>query len=197
MAATSTPYALGKAGGYILPLDCIISCRSAKQNNNGIISWDVSTCSEVHSFEVQRAIGGGAFVTVATITPGSALSYNYTDVSLARGANLYRIKVTGNTGAVKYSNTVAIINDTRGVLITAISPNPVSDKASMVINAAKAGTVDFVITDIAGRPVRQWKTAIAEGSNTIQVNTAGLANGIYHLSATMVDSRTVTRFIKQ
>ncbi len=193
----STPYALGKAGGYILPIDCIISCRSAKQNNAGLISWDVSTCSEVMSFEVQRAVNGSVFTTVASITPGSALSYSYTDMTLAAGTNLYRIKIRGNTGAVKYSNTVAIINDTKGLLITALSPNPVNNQASMVINAAKAGTVDFVITDITGRPLKQWKTVINEGSNTIPVNATGLATGVYHLSATSGGSSTVVRFIKQ
>ncbi|HEV7782616.1 MAG TPA: T9SS type A sorting domain-containing protein [Chitinophagaceae bacterium] len=194
---TLTPYVLGIDGGYILPIDCIISCRSSKQNSNGIINWDVSTCSEVMSFEVQRSVNGGAYTTVATIVPGAPLSYSYTDASLANGTNLYRIKVTGNTGAVKYSNTVAIINDIKGLLITALSPNPVNDKSSLVINAAKPGTVSFVITDIAGRPVKQWKATITEGSNIIQVNATALSNGIYHLSATTGDSRTVVRFVKQ
>jgi hypothetical protein len=192
-----TPYALGIDGGYILPIDCIIACRSSRVNNDGLVSWDVSTCSEVLSFEVQRAVNGGAFVTVATITPGAALSNSYTDRALAAGTNLYRIKIKGNNGAVKFSNTVAIINDTKGVLITSLSPNPVTDQASVVVNAAKAGAVNFIITDMMGRPLRQWKASINEGSNALPVSVTGLANGVYHLSAKTAESATVVRFIKQ
>lgn len=192
-----TPFALGLSGGYILPIDCIIACRSSKQNNNGIISWDVSTCSEIFSFEVQRAVNGGDFVTIGTVIPGSSLAYHFTDMQLAPGTNLYRIKIKANNGVVKYSNTVAIINDTKGILITAISPNPVSDRASVLINAAKAGNIRLLITDIGGRTVRQWTAAVGEGSNTIPVEAAALPNGIYHLSAITADSRTVIRFVKQ
>ena len=192
-----TPYALGIDGGWILPLDCIISCRSRKVNNSGIISWDINSCSEVNSFEVQRSVNGGAYQTIGTITPGTSLEYSYTDASLAKGTNLYRIKVNRSSGAVKYSNTVAVINDTKGILITALSPNPVADKATLVINAAKPGAVNFAIYDITGRPVRQWSATIAEGSNTVTVNAATLPGGIYHLAAMTGDSKTVIRFVKQ
>ena len=192
-----TPYALGIDGGWILPLDCIISCRSRKVNNSGIISWDINSCSEVNSFEVQRSVNGGAYQTIGTITPGTSLEYSYTDASLAKGTNLYRIKVNRSSGAVKYSNTVAVINDTKGILITALSPNPVADKATLVINAAKPGAVNFAIYDITGRPVRQWSATIAEGSNTVTVNAATLPGGIYHLAAMTGDSKTVIRFMKQ
>jgi hypothetical protein len=192
-----TPYAIGKAGGYILPLDCIISCRSRKINNNGIISWDINSCSAVNSFEVQRSVNGGAYQTVSTVTPGTQLEYSYTDASLAKGTNLYRIKVNRSSGAIKYSNTVAVINDTKGILITSLMPNPVNDKAMLIINAAKTGSVNFTIYDITGRPVKQWQTSIAEGSNNITVNANGLSNGVYHLAAIADDSKTVIRFVKQ
>lgn len=194
---TSLPVILGKTGGWILPLDCIISCRSRKVNNSGIISWDINSCSEVNSFEVQRSVNGGAYQTIGTITPGTSLEYSYTDASLAKGTNLYRIKVNRSSGAVKYSNTVAVINDTKGILITALSPNPVADKATLVINAAKPGAVNFAIYDMTGRPVRQWSATIAEGSNTVTVNAATLPGGIYHLAAMTGDSKTVIRFVKQ
>ena len=78
-----------------------------------------------------------------------------------------------------------------------MSPNPVADKATLVINAAKPGTVNFAIYDVAGRPVRQWSATISEGSNTVTVNAATLPGGIYHLAATTGDSKTVIRFVKE
>jgi hypothetical protein len=181
----------------ILPIDCIVSCRSKKINNSGFISWDINSCAEVNSFEVQRSENGGAYQTIGRVIPGTQLDYNYTDASLAGGTNLYRIKVNRSSGGIKYSNTVAIINDTKGILITALSPNPVIDNATLIINGAKAGAVNFIIYDIMGRPLRQWQSFITEGSNSINVNATGLAGGIYHLAATNGDSKTVIRFVKE
>ena len=194
---TPNPFAIGKAGGYILPLDCIITARSRKINNNGLISWDINSCAEVNSFEVQRSVNGSGFQTIRTVTPGVSLEYNHIDASLEKGTNLYRIKVNRSSGSIKYSNTVAIINDSKGILITALSPNPVNNNATLVINGAKAATVIFVISDITGRPVKQWSAPIAEGSNSIPINASGLAAGIYHLGAMTGDAKTVIRFVKQ
>ncbi|MDZ4796401.1 MAG: T9SS type A sorting domain-containing protein [Bacteroidota bacterium] len=193
----STPYALGITGTQILPLNCIIAAQSKKINNTGLISWEVSSCSEVLNFEIQRLVNGSAFLTIGRVTPGSALAHSYTDAALAGGTNLYRIKINGINGAFKYSNTVAIINDTKGLLITALSPNPVADKAALIINAAKPEIVNFIIYSISGQPVKQWQAMVTEGSNTIAVNTTGLAAGIYHLAATSADAKTVMRFVKQ
>ena len=194
---TPSPFIVGKNGGWVLPIDCIINTRAQKRNNNGFISWEVNTCAEVNSFEVQRSVNGGVYQTIGTITPASPLEYNYTDASLAGGTNLYRIKVNRSSGAIKYSNTAVIINDTKGILITALSPNPVNDMAAFIITGAKAGAVSFTIYDMMGRPVRQWQSTIEEGSNTINLIAKELSPGVYHLAATMADAKTVMRFVKQ
>ena len=194
---SATPYAIGKSGGFTLPIDCIISCQSKKINSGGIITWNINTCAEVNSFEVQRSFSGGAFHTIGTIIPGTSLNYSHIDPLLEKGTSLYRVKVNRSSGAIKYSNSVAIINDSKGILITAILPNPVSDNATLVINGAKTGLVNFIIYDLSGRPVKQWSANISEGSNSINVNARELPAGIYHLAATTGDAKTVIRFVKQ
>ena len=197
ISTSASPFIVGKNGGWVLPIDCIISTRAQKRNNTGIISWEVNTCAEVSSFEVQRSVNGGAYQTIGTITPGTAVEYNYTDASLAKGTNLYRIKVNRSSGAIKYSNTAAIINDTKGVLITALSPNPINNTASLIINTAKAESVNFIIYDITGRTVKQWQSKLTDGANTVTVDASMLPAGIYHLAASTPDSKTVIRFVKQ
>jgi len=191
------PFVLGVNGGWILPIDCIISTRSRKVNNTGVISWEINSCAGVNNFEVQRSISGSTYQTIATITPGTQLTYNYIDAALSKGANLYRIKVNRWSGAVKYSNTVAVINESNGILITALSPNPVSDKTTLIINAAKAGNVSLAIYDINGRLVKHWQTTIADGSNNLIVDAKELSSGIYHLAAFADNSKAVIRFVKQ
>ena len=195
-AGTEFPFAIAN-NGSILPLDCIISAHSRRVNNNGIISWDINSCAEVNNFEIQRSVNGSVFQTIGRVTPGTPLEYSYIDMALSKGNNLYRIKVNRSSGAIKYSNTVAIINATKDILITALSPNPVNGKAVLIINTAKQTIANFTIYDITGRPVKQWQANIAEGSNNIMITTDGLSGGIYHLAAATADAKTVMRFVKQ
>jgi len=195
---TPVPYTLGVTGTVILSIDCIISCESKKMNNNGVISFNINSCAGVSSFEIQRSVNGGGFETIGIVPSDiNRLQFSFTDASLEKGMNLYRIKVNRASGAVKYSNTTAIINDGKGVLISTISPNPVHSQAVVTISTAKAGTINFSIYDIAGRVIKQWQVQAAEGSNKVMMNLDGLQAGVYHLVATGKEAKTAYRFVKQ
>ncbi len=178
----------------------LISFNGLKLNNyRSILNWELATCcSRDAKFEIQRSADGINFSLIGSIT-GSETNrfYNFHDNDLQKGINYYRLKGIDVDGKISYSKVVAIINDASGLLLTTIAPNPVQDNMTVTLSAAKAATVRFVISDIAGRPVKQWSAPIAEGSNSIPINAAGLAAGIYHLGAITGDSKTVIRFVKQ
>lgn len=195
---TPVPYTLGVTGTIILSVDCIISCESKKMNSNGVLSFNINSCAGVSSFEVQRSVNGDGFETIGIVPSDiNRLQYSFTDFSLQKGMNLYRIKVNRASGAIKYSNTTAIINDSKGILLTSLSPNPVHSQAVVTISTAKAGTVHFSIYDMAGRVIKQWQVPAAEGSNRIIMNLDGLQAGVYHLVATGKEAKTSYRFVKQ
>lgn len=192
------PYALGVTGTIFLSVDCIITCDARKQNNKGIVGFDINTCAEVTSFEVQRSVNGSSFETISILQPDLNLTrFEYQDMNLQKGVNLYRIKVNRYGGSIKYSNTVAIINDSKGVLITSIAPNPVMDDAVLNISSAKQGNIHLAIYNMAGVAVKQWTASVQEGNNAIHFNTGRLMGGIYHLVAISDDSRSVLRFVRQ
>ena len=116
---------------------------------------------------------------------------------LQSGTILYRVKVNRLSGDFRYSNTVAIINGSKGLMITSILPNPVQRSAAIDLSVAKKGIVNFEVYNIAGQPVKRWTAAVAEGSNTITANFDGIPAGVYHVLAQNADSRTVFRFVKQ
>ncbi|MBK9464660.1 MAG: T9SS type A sorting domain-containing protein [Chitinophagaceae bacterium] len=193
-----SPYALSRIS---LPLPIkLVNFNAIKLNaSRSLITWDLAACcSRDARFDVQRSADGINFSTITTIA-GSETNrfYTYHDNTLQKGINYYRLKGIDVDGKISYSKVVAIINDASGLLLTTIAPNPVQDNMTVSLSAAKAATVRFVISDIAGRPVKQWSAPIAEGSNTISINAAGLAAGIYHLGAMTGDSKTVIRFVKQ
>lgn len=163
-----------------------------------MISFTINSCAGVNSFEIQRSVSGSSFETIGIVSPGiNQLLFTFTDASLQKGMNLYRIKVNRVSSAVKYSNTTAIINDNKGVLISTVSPNPVHSQAVVTISTAKAGAVHFSIYDIAGRVVKQWQVPAAEGSNRVIMNLDGLQAGVYHLVVSGQEAKTSYRFVKQ
>lgn len=191
-------YALGKSGGWILPIDCIISTRAQRKDNTGIISWNVNSCAEVNSFEIQRSVGNSGFQIIGNIRPGTnETDFSFTDLSLANGTNLYRIKVNRQNGASKYSNTVAVLYNSNDILITSLAPNPVHNSAIIILSAAKQTAVDFKVFDMSGRVVKQWKSDVAEGNTNMRINVEGLPAGMYHILANSAGAKVFSRFIKQ
>jgi hypothetical protein len=198
IGTTATPYVVGKTGGWILPIDCVIATRAQKRNNTGIISWTVNSCAEVSSFEVQRSVNNSGFRTIGTVDPvTNQTEFNFTDVSLSNGNNLYRIKVNRSSGGSKYSNTAALIQNSNDILISSLAPNPVHNKALITLSSGRNVSVDFKIYNSTGNLMKQWQSNMAEGSNTIEINASQLPAGIYTLFAYAGDTKTVTRFVKQ
>ncbi|MEO7924212.1 MAG: T9SS type A sorting domain-containing protein [Chitinophagaceae bacterium] len=184
--------------GAILPLDYFITARAQKRNNNGDISWKILETAGILNFEVQRSVNNSAFSTLATFTPtDNQFDYNYIDAALQAGTNLYRIRVNRSIGSIRYSNTVAVLNGANGLLITGLAPNPVHDNALLTISAAKPATVQFQLYNMYGSMIRQWNAAVAEGTNTIPVNTAGIPTGIYQLTAMGSGGKAQFRLVKQ
>lgn len=169
--------------GAILSNDCMINAHSQKVSGRALISWDINSCAEVTGFSIERAVNGSRFETVATELPGSTLHYEWTDGMTAAGVNTYRIRVNRSNGPVKYSNTVAVINDSKGLLITSVSPNPLAETATITLSSGRAGTVNFRLVNNAGVIVRQWTASVADGSTTIPFSSYLLSKGIYYLRA--------------
>ena len=125
------------------------------------------------------------------------MDYSYTDAALENGTHLYRIKVNRLSGAIKYSNTVALINGTKDLLITTMTPNPVRDNTMITLSAARQDGVSFEVYDFAGKKVKGWTSGISDGNNSIYTDMGTLPAGIYQLLAYTNDARTVYRFVKQ
>ncbi len=147
---------------------------------------------------MQRSLNNGEYETIATVIPiTNQLNYSHTDFKIPAGTNLYRIKVNRISGVVRYSNTVAIINDTKGLLITSVFPNPASNTATITLSAARSGMADIQLYDISGTVVYRRRSAIAEGTNYLPIQLGKLSAGVYHLAVQSADSKAVYRLVKQ
>ena len=191
--ATSDPSAVNP-----LPID-LIYFNAVKNNSTAIINWELSACcSKDAKFELQKSTDGRNFSVLGWV-PGSETNRFYTvnDNRLVKGINYYRLKMIDIDGKVSYSKTVAIIHESKGILITSVAPNPVHASAIVTVSSGQQGSVSFTIYDMGGKEAKRWHSRINEGNTAIMMDISNLSNGIYQLLVSTIESKTVFRFIKQ
>lgn len=191
--ATDLPYITNP-----LPVKLITFNARKVNSTTAHITWELADiCLKETVFDIQRSADGRNFSSIATL-PGSETGkqYFHLDPQLEKGITYYRLKILEPGAAIVYSRTVAIINDSRGLLITSVSPNPVQGTSYISISAAKAGLVQLELYNISSQRVMQYSAPVAEGNNTIPLNMQQLPHGIYQLQAIIGTDRSSFRVVK-
>lgn len=164
-----------------------------------IAEWELTDyCFTATQFELEHSTDKTSFAVIA-VQPGKENSrfYFHNDTRIAKGTNWYRLKITEVDGKITYSKVIAVINDTKGLLITSVFPNPVSNTATITLSAARSGMADVQLYDISGTVVYRRRSAIAEGTNNLPIELGKLSAGVYHLAVQSADSKAVYRLVKQ
>ena len=174
-----------------------------KQVGKHLITWKV-TCNTTPSatLTLERSADARNFTQVYT-TNATALRcaqpFDYTDAQPLAGINYYRLKMVDADGKITYSNTIALINASKGFELLSIAPNPVT-KGIFKLNAtaARQTKTEVVISDIQGRVVNRQRIILVAGYNSIDMNVDQLAPGTYNISSITAEEKTrVIRFVKQ
>jgi hypothetical protein len=199
-----SPFSLGGIT-FANPLPISISWfKGVKQNGAHSLNWKVncnSTPSVTLTLERSSAANGG-FAAVYSIQASATRCnqpFDHTDAQPLPGMNYYRLKMVDANGKISYSGIVALLNSDKGFEVTGIAPNPVTDgQLKFNVSAAKAGTMDMVITDMQGRLISRSIISLAAGFNTILVDASKLASGTYYIYGATGDGKSKpVRFVKQ
>jgi hypothetical protein len=103
-------------------------------------------------------------------TPANNMACNM--ITFANG------QVGSGVNSITWANGVNTVN--------AIYPNPATTEANFVVELAGRESVSVKVVDLAGRVVlAEDKGVMAEGEQTIRVNTSGVAAGLYIYQITM------------
>jgi hypothetical protein len=97
----------------------------------------------------------------------------------------------------KAAAPVTVIPDTDGGDVFKLYPNPVREKLKVAVQLSTSGPFGLQVFDASGSEV--WRrTGIASGTKTVEVNTAGLQNGVYMLVLTDAKGKTqVEKFVRE
>ncbi|MBX2933817.1 MAG: T9SS type A sorting domain-containing protein [Ferruginibacter sp.] len=177
--------------------------KGIKQGNSHLLNWKVTCISTPSTTMVlQRSSNGQLFTDINSITADAARCnqpFTYTDAAPLPGINYYRLKITDADGKVSYSATVALLNETKGIRIISIAPNPVVNQTLLLnITSAKTTQLGINIFDMQGRLVSRQALTLIAGYSSLPVQVGSLAPGTYTIGTFAEGEQAIKiRFVKQ
>jgi hypothetical protein len=213
IAGTFTSSPLTSIGAYILftgtdktaPLPVTLTYLSAEKSGKDVVlHW--ATASEINSdrFEIERSYNNKNFENAGSVdaagNSSKSLSYVFTDRSpfvSGQPVIYYRLKMIDNDGKYVYSN-IAVVDEQRTEnQQVVVYPNPFSDHiaASVVLTAPSQVTMSII--DITGKTIYTGKVSGGTGSNTFNVDTDKLDNGLYFMVLEYNGTKTVQKIIRR
>ena len=190
-------FGFGLAGS--LPIKLLSFDARKNSGSSAQVSWTISSNSNANKFEVLRSTDGRVFTSIGTVNAiDRQYAYGFGDNSLPSGTSYYRLKMTDKDGIVTYSAIVAVMNGSKGVLITSMIPTVVRSGAIVNISSSEKGTMQLFVTDMYGRIVKKQLASIANGNQQVALELGNLPAGAYQVSGFMNGQQVGTiRFVRQ
>jgi len=163
----------------------ITKIRRWLQHHNGF-TWDAN--NNVSSYMVQRSYDGIHFNSIARINTSNTSNYTYQDQTAFTATNYYRLQTTSVSGAVNYSNVIAVTNDN-----IKISPNPA--KNVLHLEGLPTSNIKLTVVDFAGNVAISKR--LTTNNNSYNLNIASLQTGNYLLKIETNDDIITKQFIKE
>lgn len=143
--------------------------------NKIALSFEIGTVYNVGNIIIQK-LSGGAFQTIHTISNPTSLQYNFDDVALLTGANIYRIGLRLKDGRIVYSSTEVVYYLANVDFI--VFPNPSRVTTGFKILQKEPNSFQLLIHDVTGRVIKN--ESYSDLINNI--STINLQKGLYILT---------------
>ncbi len=142
-----------------------------------------------------------ALTLTADNVPGATYAWSDGGTSAATTATTagtYTVTVTSSRGCVKTQTSTVLgtgINEVSNINSVQLFPNPNNGFATLQITANNSSEVNIQLTDITGRTVSMYNNELTSGKNSIALNTAEYADGIYFVTVKTSTENKVVRMV--
>ncbi len=188
-------------GGGLVPVN-VVSFDAKARGNDVDVFWATASEKNTQHFVVDRATPAGDFSTLRTVPASGNTSvrrdYKITDENLAAGTYAYRLTAVDIDGARSNSQVVNVTIDGEGngLMLTDVSPNPVSNSATVNFTLTTGADVQLVLVNTAGQEVATVVSGFyGAGTHPASIEAANIPSGSYTLvlrSNGLVVSKNVT-----
>ncbi len=177
----------------LLPIE-LLSFDAKKINGVSALSW--TTVNELNSdyFSVERSDNGYLFESIGIVQAkgysNETVNYKFDDDAPLPGLNYYRLKLTDENGAYKFSKVVLLEYEIEQEI--SISPNPANAEILISIGSELNGIVHLY--NQSGQKV---KSITCSGEPSISVPVQDLPPGVYFVQYFSANGVIYNRFVKQ
>ncbi|RYF81979.1 MAG: T9SS type A sorting domain-containing protein, partial [Chitinophagaceae bacterium] len=168
-----------------------VSLEAAEKRAGVQLQWKVPEEVNVARYELERATDGSTFTAIGTMpSQGSATPKQYTHFDKEPAMQVhYRVKLTGISGAIAYSNTVKVdLVEPSGFTVY---PNPVMGRtANLRFITKPEGRYQVQLFAPGGQKVAVQVIRHMGGTATYELPVGKLASGNYTAEIHHPDGRT-------
>jgi hypothetical protein len=152
--------------------------NASRKNNMVTLSWKTAMESSLKTFDIERKMNG-KYVSVGTVIAQNiptGASYIFNDINNTTGISEYRLRITEESGAIKYSNIKSVSGINSNSSMT-VYPNPSKGSATITVTDLN-GSMSVEIMDYTGKIIRNYRN-----TNDGSITVSGLNTGIYLVRA--------------
>jgi hypothetical protein len=169
----------------VLPVD--ITLKGEKQNEGNKLYWS-NESPGIKECSLQRSSMGNnsaVFQTIYNTVINGSGAYSFLDKNPLSGYNYYRLKLTSNSGIIKYSNVVLIRNTK---FDAGIYPNPVQNSLFVALKNNKPANYSVEIVNMVGQKLMYKVYTNVQNVIIEYSRNAAISSGIYTLIITDLQS---------
>lgn len=158
--------------------------KGMAQEDGNYLTWSVAEETNNAYFAVEASTDGRDFHEIGRIEGRNNANlredYEYLHKNVTAVVTWYRIRQVDKDGQYSFSEVIRLTSNAAWVN-SVIFRNPVTNQLRLSIQSAAAKPVYLEILSIDGKLIYRRAHSLNMGSNTININLAGHAKGIYSL----------------
>jgi hypothetical protein len=163
----------------------LISFTATTSGKNVLLQWTTATELNNSGFEVQRKTFNSEYEVVGFIAGSGSTtdqrSYLFSDVNVANGNYVYRLKQIDFNGVFDFSNEIEVeVNAPAEYSLEQNYPNPFNPSTTINYSIAEAGLVKIAVFNLLGQEVALIENEFKEaGQYNMIFNASTLTSGVY------------------
>jgi hypothetical protein len=180
----------------------LLSFNAKLQSGHGHLTWTTTKEDEAFTFDVERSTDGMNFSTIRTVAShDKPLSennfYSFDDPDAVSGKVWYRIAMVSRTGEKKYSRTILLAAEGKGLDVGNVV-NPFGEELSFNVTTQNDAIVDAVLLSSDGHVLRKQSFTAYPGVNSYSLkNLQTLPAGVYVLQVRGKETTVTRKVMKQ
>jgi hypothetical protein len=183
-------YHVGGNCGNVLPVD--VQLKGYIDNAGAAyLTWDVTNETNVKEYVVERSSDKTNYLPIGKRELSrTGMAYVFKDSSNLNAVNYYRVKIITTTGAIRYSNAIALKIKSSGDAGISIYPNPVQQELNISFSGNTKNNYSVALLTAAGKKIYEKEFSQIQNESISIPRDKIVVKGLYIVVVTNLKTGT-------